>query len=87
MQWPFPAARLNYKAYGATSFLGLSQGVSAYIDTLNVVRDYNSFWGPTRFNINNKEFLTWNSSVYPSINITGKSALSVFNLDWCAIAF
>lgn len=82
MQWPFPAARLNYKAYGA-----INLGVATYIDSLKVVRSFNSFWGTTRFNINNKEFLTWTSTVNPSINITGKSAVSVVNLDWCAIAF
>jgi hypothetical protein len=80
--WPFPAARLNYKAYSAAN-----SGVATYTDGLNVVRAFNSFWGPTRIHTSNQPDLTWTSEVSPSVGITGSSGLPYLNLDWCAVAF
>lgn len=73
--WPFPAARLNYQAFSATTGL-----IATYLDTNMVALSSNTFWGINRFYITGQTFLEWSTTFTPLTSITGTSSSPFNNL-------
>ena len=79
--WPFPAGQLNYATFQ-------SSGTTAvYSDTKNITRDYNTFWGLTRLNINSQQRVQFSSDLTPMTGIVGTSLYPFNNLDFNVIIF
>jgi hypothetical protein len=79
--WPFPAFRITL-----VSLLGSGSSAAAYTDSANVMKSYNTFWGLTRFNVNNQPSIRFSSSLSGS-TLQGGSALPFNNIDFLAMIF
>jgi hypothetical protein len=80
--WPFPSALLNY-----ATFVANYSSPAVYTDTGNLTRNFNTFWGLTRININNQANVQFNSDLTPMSGIQGTSLYPFNNLNYNVIIF